>query len=115
MGEQIEHFDHIYLGHNVDPGQFRLAASGLGWKSPTGQVFTIKRDDLRKTQWLRVARGYQLSIQLKDGTIVKFDGFDEDAYDRLRTSIKHNYHLQLEVKELSLKGWNWGKIEFSGK
>ncbi|RKP10250.1 hypothetical protein THASP1DRAFT_13102 [Thamnocephalis sphaerospora] len=114
MSEQIEHFDHVFLGHqDVDAGQFRLAASGLGWKSPTGQVFTIKRDDLRKTQWLRAARGYQLRIQLKDGTIIKFDGFDEDAFDRLRSSIKHNYHLPLETKELSLKGWNWGRTEFS--
>ncbi|KAI9595568.1 structure-specific recognition protein-domain-containing protein [Syncephalis fuscata] len=99
---------------SVTRGQFRLAASGLGWKSPTGQVFTIRREDLRKTQWLRAARGYQLRIQLKDGTIVKFDGFQEDAFERLKGSIKHNYHLPLELKELCLKGWNWGKTEFNG-
>ncbi|RKP23665.1 structure-specific recognition protein-domain-containing protein [Syncephalis pseudoplumigaleata] len=115
MTEQIEHFDAIYLGHqDTEAGQFRLAASGLGWKSPTGQVFTIRREDLRKTQWLRAARGYQLRIQLKDNTIVKFDGFDEDAYDRLKNSIRHNYHLPLDIKELCLKGWNWGKTEFQG-
>ncbi|KAI8055438.1 hypothetical protein BDF22DRAFT_742028 [Syncephalis plumigaleata] len=89
---------------DTDAGQFRLAASGLGWKSPTGQVFTIRREDLRKTQWLRASRGYQLRIQLKDNTIVKFDGFDEDAFDRLKN----------KTKELCLKGWNWGKTEFQG-
>lgn len=33
------------------------------------------------------------------------------AYDTLKEFSKENFGLTLEAKELSLKGWNWGKAE----
>src|SRR4051794_33775485 len=35
-------------------------------------------------------------------------------FDAVRDLVRVNYKLQLETKELSVKGWNWGKTEFQG-
>jgi len=35
-------------------------------------------------------------------------------FDAVRDLVRANYKLQLETKELSVKGWNWGKTEFQG-
>ena len=36
------------------------------------------------------------------------------AYDTLKEFSKENFALSLDAKELSLKGWNWGKAEIHG-
>lgn len=35
-------------------------------------------------------------------------------FDAVRDLIRTNYKLQLETKDLSVRGWNWGKTEFQG-
>ena len=35
-------------------------------------------------------------------------------FDAVRDLVRANYKLQLETKELSVRGWNWGKTEFQG-
>lgn len=35
-------------------------------------------------------------------------------YDEISHAIKSMYKQQIEAKELSLRGWNWGKTEFQG-
>ncbi|KAG0223573.1 FACT complex subunit [Actinomortierella wolfii] len=113
--EKVSQFDEIYLGLSPDLGRLRLATNGLGWKALSGEgIFTVRDTDLKKATWLRAARGFQLRLTLRDGQIVKFDGFARDDYDTLRDIVKANYGLTLESKELSVKGWNWGKTEFQG-
>ncbi|KAF9427529.1 FACT complex subunit [Podila epigama] len=113
MSEKVNQFDDIYLGLGPELGMLRLAQSGLGWKDRKGDgIFTVRDADLKKTYWIRAARNYQLRLHLRDGKIVKFDGFQRDDFEKLRDIIKANYGLQLETKELSVKGWNWGKTEF---
>lgn len=36
-------------------------------------------------------------------------------FDAVRDLVRTNYKLQLETKDLSVRGWNWGKTEFQGK
>ncbi|KAF9910746.1 FACT complex subunit [Lobosporangium transversale] len=114
MNEKVNQFDDIYLGLAPELGLLRLAQSGLGWKARKGDgLFTVRDADLKRTTWLRAARNFQLRIQLRDGRIVKFDGFQRDDFEKLRDIIKANYGLQLETKEMSVKGWNWGETDFS--
>lgn len=80
MGDMVNQFDDIYLGLAPELGLLRLAQSGLGWKARKGEgLFTVRDSDLKRTSWLRVARNFQLRIQLRDGRIVKFDGFQRDV------------------------------------
>ncbi|KAG0255749.1 FACT complex subunit [Linnemannia exigua] len=114
MGEKVNQFDDIYLDLAPELGLLRLAQSGLGWKARRGEgLFTVRDADLKRTTWLRAARNFQLRIQLRDGRIVKFDGFQRDDFEKLKDIIKTNYGLQLETKEMSVKGWNWGETDFS--
>ncbi|KAF8986494.1 FACT complex subunit [Entomortierella lignicola] len=114
MGEKVNQFDDIYLGLAPELGLLRLAQSGLGWKARKGDgLFTVRDADLKRTTWLRAARNFQLRIQLRDGRIVRFDGFQRDDFEKLKDIIKTNYGLQLESKEMSVKGWNWGETDFS--
>ncbi|KAG2184674.1 hypothetical protein INT43_000587 [Umbelopsis isabellina] len=107
-------FDSIHSGLNSIVGRFRLAPNGIGWKGSDETTKIIAVENIRKFAWLRAARGQQLRITLKDGTINNFDGFRKEEFDEINHAIKTMYKQQLESKELSLRGWNWGKTEFQG-
>ncbi|KAJ2004716.1 FACT complex subunit [Coemansia thaxteri] len=135
MSDSRVPFSDIYLA--TEPyikavGQVRVGASGIGWKAAEGEadalqgvnipglsmpaaMLALQREDLRRLQWQRVARGYGLRIYTKSGTLHKLDGFTADDYETLRDAIKRFFSgLTLEVRDISLKGWNWGKTEFEG-
>lgn len=111
----ISQFDNIYLGAGVVPGLFRLASSGVAWKEADGdKIVTVTASDMRRATWIKAARGHQLRIHMKNNTVMKFDGFTRDDYEKLRDIVKPNYQLTLEQKDLSIKGWNWGTTDFQG-
>ncbi|KAI9279685.1 hypothetical protein BC943DRAFT_283908 [Umbelopsis sp. AD052] len=107
-------FDSIHSGLDSTVGRFRLAPNGIGWKGSDETTKIIAANEIRKFTWLRVARGHELRITLKDGSVSKFDGFKKEASYKLNHAVKSMYKQQLESKELSLRGWNWGKTEFQG-
>ncbi|EMR10104.1 hypothetical protein PNEG_01383 [Pneumocystis murina B123] len=114
MPEVIQ-YDDIYLNQGKIAGRLRLASSGLGWKeSNSDELYTVPASDIRKAQWSRAARGYELKLTLRNGGFVQLDGFDDEDLDTLRKTIKKYFNITLEQREHSLKGWNWGKTEFSG-
>ena len=49
----------------------------------SGRVFQIRESDIDDLEWMRVARGYEVKVIYKDGSITKFGGF-KDA-----VSIQH--------------------------
>ncbi|CAJ0922340.1 15840_t:CDS:10 [Entrophospora sp. SA101] len=117
MGEQAKsiQFEGIFYGLSNFPGILKLASSGLGWKtSYTSNIVTISAEEFKKIQWYRVARNYQLCVILKSGNSARFEGFSQESLGTLKDFIKLNYKMTLEVRELSLKGWHWGKHEFQG-
>ncbi|KAJ1958454.1 FACT complex subunit [Dipsacomyces acuminosporus] len=135
MSEARVQFSDIYLAtepYVKSVGQVRIGASGIGWKAAEGEteglkglnipglslpagMLALQRDDLRRLQWQRVARGYGLRIYMKSGVLHKLDGFTADDFETLRDAVKRLFHgLTLEVRDISLKGWNWGKTEFEG-
>lgn len=96
-------------------GKLKLASGGLGWKEgASGQVTTLPAADFVSMTWMRAMRGYQLRITLKDGAVHKFDGLPLEALAELRDFSKEHYKLDLEERELCLKGWNWGKTNIDG-
>ncbi|KAI9248518.1 hypothetical protein BDA99DRAFT_446206 [Phascolomyces articulosus] len=107
-------FDSIHCGVQADKGRFRIAPNGIGWKAGSGKTTVIGADDLKKLSWNRGARGNQMRVLLKDNTIYKFDGFKSDDFEEAKDAIKMYYKIQLEQKELSVRGWNWGKTDFQG-
>ncbi|KAI9849657.1 MAG: FACT complex subunit [Sclerophora amabilis] len=44
--------------------------------------------------------------------VVQLDGFLQEDFDRLSKCFKNWYSVNLEHKEHSLRGWNWGKGDF---
>lgn len=59
--------------------ELRVASSGVAWKGEKStsaeEVTSIKATDLKWAQWLRVARGFQLRLGLRDHKRHRFDGF----------------------------------------
>ncbi|KAG4302854.1 hypothetical protein PCANB_000870 [Pneumocystis canis] len=114
MSEVIQ-YDDIHLNQGKIAGRLRLASSGLGWKeSNSEEPYIVSASDIRKAQWSRAARGFELKLTLRNGGFVQLDGFEDEDLDTLRKTIKKYFDVALEQREHSLKGWNWGKTEFSG-
>eukprot|EP00158_Paraphelidium_tribonemae_P002175 Partr_v1_DN25172_c0_g1_i1_m76620 putative Component of the FACT complex, a general chromatin factor that acts to reorganize nucleosomes. The FACT complex is involved in multiple processes that require DNA as a template such as mRNA elongation, DNA replication and DNA repair. During transcription elongation the FACT complex acts as a histone chaperone that both destabilizes and restores nucleosomal structure. It facilitates the passage of RNA polymerase II and transcription by promoting the disso len=120
MGDsQVIEYDSIFLAglhsSKSDVGKIRLAGGGIGWKEQkTGRVVTVPRADMHKVTWMRVARDYALRILLSSGQVLRFDGFPSDAVDELRVLVKRMYDVDVDVREWSVRGWNWGQTEFIG-
>ncbi|KAJ4415753.1 FACT complex subunit [Neurospora sp. IMI 360204] len=110
----IESFDNIYLDLSKESGKSRFAENGLGWKpAGGGEAFTLDSSNIGGAQWSRAARGYEVKILLRSSGVVQLDGFHQEDYERLSKIFKNWYSVNLENKEHSLRGWNWGKAEFS--
>nr|4KHB_B Chain B, Uncharacterized protein POB3N [Thermochaetoides thermophila DSM 1495]4KHB_D Chain D, Uncharacterized protein POB3N [Thermochaetoides thermophila DSM 1495]4KHB_F Chain F, Uncharacterized protein POB3N [Thermochaetoides thermophila DSM 1495]4KHB_H Chain H, Uncharacterized protein POB3N [Thermochaetoides thermophila DSM 1495] len=109
----IESFDHIYLDLSKEPGKCRFAENGLGWKPVGGgETFTLDVSNIGGAQWSRAARGYEVKILQRTSGVIQLDGFQQEDYERLAKIFKNWYSTNLENKEHSLRGWNWGKAEF---
>ncbi|KAJ1921183.1 FACT complex subunit [Mycoemilia scoparia] len=137
MSDAKVQFNEIFLTdvpYIVARGQIRLGKSGIGWKAASDAdmaaamgygipgysdekgMLAIQSADIRRIQWQRVAKGFGIRIWLKDGTLHKLDGFDRDDYDSMKDAVKRFYKgITLENRDVSLKGWNWGKTDFEGQ
>lgn len=92
-----------------------MASAGVAWKeSVTGKVVTVKAEDLKRINWIRGAREYQLRFYTKKEQVYKFSNFSRNSFDELSAFVKENYNTTIEIKPVSLKGWNWGKTDFIG-
>lgn len=98
-----------------ESGKCRFAETGFGWKPVGGgDTFTLDHNNIASAQWSRAAKGYEIKIvQRSKSGIIQLDGFQQEDYDRLAKVFKNWYSTVLESKEHALRGWNWGKAEFS--
>lgn len=112
--------------------EFRIADSGMAWKGADSETITAMAEtDIKWAQWIRVARGFQLRVGLKDHRRENFDGFLREVrlfqapsgglnlssnqdHEKLASLIKNYFSITLETKEVSLRGWNWGVTDFQG-
>ncbi|TFK33013.1 structure-specific recognition protein-domain-containing protein [Crucibulum laeve] len=108
-------FDRIFHGLSQEAGKFRVAATGMAWKGiDSERVIAISAADIKWAQWIRVARGFQLRVGLRDYRKEKFDGFTREDHDKMAALLKNHFAVTLETKEVSFKGWNWGITDFQG-
>ena len=77
---------YYYYVHNLfvicvqNGGRLKLSKQGVFFKSiKTGKVEQVHVEDLAETNWLRVARGHELKLRLQNGSIFKYDGFQESV------------------------------------
>ncbi|KAI8279772.1 FACT complex subunit ctc-1 [Colletotrichum chrysophilum] len=113
MAPSSESFDSIYLDLSKESGKCRFAESGLGWKpAGGGDTFTLDHSNIASAHWSRAAKGYEIKILNRDSRIIQLDGFQQEDYERLSKIFKSWYSTNLENKEHSLRGWNWGKADF---
>ncbi|KAJ7132944.1 SSrecog-domain-containing protein [Mycena filopes] len=109
-------FDPIYHGLSTEVGKMRVANSGMAWKGiDTGEVTAIAAGDIKTAEWLRVARGFQLRIGLKDRKRETFDGFKREDLKKVTDLFKNYFQITLEEVDVSFKGWNWGVTDFRGQ
>jgi structure-specific recognition protein 1 len=110
-----ERFDNIYLNLSRESGRCRFAENGFGWKPNSGgDTFTLDISHFGASQWSRAARGYEIRIlDRTTSQIIQLDGFDQADHERLAKLFKNWYSVNLEAREHSVRGWNWGKTEFT--
>ncbi|KAJ3352135.1 FACT complex subunit [Entophlyctis luteolus] len=117
MGAQ-DTFDNIFTGGKNGAqtmGKFKLTEAGIGFKEAISEkVLTMRAQDIRRAVWLRCARDFELRIELSSGQVHKFDGFPRDAFERISEIMQVNYSVTLDAKDISTRGYNWGKTEFNG-
>ncbi|KAJ7643945.1 SSrecog-domain-containing protein [Roridomyces roridus] len=109
-------FDPIFHGLSGEVGKMRVAGSGMAWKGiDSGEMTAISAADIRSAQWLRVARGFQLRLGLKDRKRETFDGFKREDQKKVTELLKNHFQITLEEIDVSFKGWNWGVTDFRGQ
>lgn len=97
------------------PGRLILNHQAVIFKnSKTGKLDQIQSTELDSIKWMRIAATHGLRIMLKNGTMFRFAGFNENDHDKLGKFFSSNYEQEMKNKELSLKGWNWGTAKFQG-
>ncbi|GCE98649.1 FACT complex subunit [Zygosaccharomyces mellis] len=115
-------FDRIYLNQSKFNGRFRIADSGLGWKSANAggsaanqskQPFLLPATELSTVQWSRGCRGFELKVNTKNQGVVQLDGFAPDDFNLIKNDFHRRFNVQVEPMEHSLRGWNWGKADLA--
>jgi structure-specific recognition protein 1 len=60
----------------------------MAWRAEdTENVIAMSSTDIKWARWLRVARGFQLRIGLKDRRREAFDGFERDVSSVSRVQV----------------------------
>uniref|UniRef100_A0A6G1S5Y2 FACT complex subunit SSRP1 n=1 Tax=Aceria tosichella TaxID=561515 RepID=A0A6G1S5Y2_9ACAR len=81
----------------------------------TGKIVTVSHDDIKSISWQRFATNHGIRLITKSGNLHRFDGLRPTDKDKIKAYIERNYDCELEDRELSLKGSNWGNTEFDGE
>lgn len=113
-------FEKIHLNQSRLQGRMRIADSGVGWKASSSssdgsnnKPFLLPSEEILSASWSRGSRGYELRVQTKNQGVVSLDGFDPEDFTKMKQELQRNFLLNLEHKEHSLRGWNWGKTDLA--
>ncbi|POS78293.1 FACT complex subunit pob-3 [Diaporthe helianthi] len=114
MADLRESFDNIYLDLSKESGKCRFSEAGLGWKpAGGGDAVTLESSNIAGAHWSRASKGYEVKILQRNSEVMQLDGFQQEDHERLNRIFKNWYAHALDTKDHSLRGWNWGKAEFT--
>lgn len=80
----------------------------------TGKVDQINIGDIDLVNLQRFVGSFGLRIFMKNGLLHRFMGFKSGEEEKISNYIKKTCKQDLLEKELSLRGWNWGTVNFTG-
>lgn len=99
---------------SMSSGRLKLTNESIIWKSDkTGKVEEISAEDIETANYQRFVGHFGLRLFMKNGSLHRFTGFKEDE-KKLADFFKKHYSLEMLEKELSMRGWNWGTVNFLG-
>lgn len=81
----------------------------------TGKPTTVPADHIKSIAWQRFATDHGIRLITTNGDLHRFDGLRTSDHDKIKHYVENNYKTDLETKELSLKGLNWGSTQFEGE
>lgn len=81
----------------------------------TGKPMSVPADQIESISWQRFAQNHGIRLLMKNGNLHRFDGLRVTDQDKIKQYVERNYQVELEVKDLSLKGFNWGSTQFEGE
>nr|CAG4646893.1 EOG090X02Z1 [Megafenestra aurita]SVE92283.1 EOG090X02Z1 [Megafenestra aurita] len=100
---------------SMTPGRLKLTDQSIVFKnSKTGKVEQISSSDIEFVNWQRLAGAWGLRVFLRSGALHRYGGFKDSDQDKLAKFFAQTYKKDMLEKELSVKGWNWGRAEFNG-
>jgi len=117
MGDHLD-FERVFCEfrgafHDV---KLKMDSSNLTMKNrSTAKTDKIDVNDIENLQWLKRAKGHCLNVITKSGPAYKFDGLQEADYQKIDEFTNKHLKKHVEKKDLSIKGWNWGKPKFKGE
>jgi len=102
--------------------------------SKTGKVEQISANDIELVNWQRLSGAWGLRVFLRSGALHRYGGFKDSVrpvdyillaliaqflfivqdQDKLAKFFLNTYKKDMLEKELSVKGWNWGRADFNG-
>uniref|UniRef100_A0A0K2SX54 FACT complex subunit SSRP1 n=3 Tax=Lepeophtheirus salmonis TaxID=72036 RepID=A0A0K2SX54_LEPSM len=75
---------------------------------------TIPMESIELVNWQRMAGGWGIRLFDKDGNLHRFAGFKDGERERLANFFSQTCKKDMLNRELSVKGWNWGTVNFDG-
>lgn len=81
----------------------------------TGKPMTVPADQIESIAWQRFASNYGIRLMMKNGNLHRFDGLRMNDQEKIKQYSERYYKLNLDNKDLSLKGFNWGSTHFEGE
>jgi len=97
------------------PGRLKLTDQSIVFKNAkTGKLEQISSSEIEFVNWQRLSGAWGLRIFLKNGALHRFGGFRDSDQDKLAKFFLNTYKKDMLEKELSVKGWNWGRADFQG-
>ncbi|RSH84068.1 FACT complex subunit [Saitozyma podzolica] len=95
-------FENVYHGESPDLGKLRFNAAGFGWKS-------YASEENEPVTYSGADAGHEAGDRR-----VGFDGFKREDHDKVKRTLDEFFNVKLETRDISLKGWNWGKADVQG-
>lgn len=97
-------------------GRLKLTDKELQFKpsKASSKSENVAKEDIDVVNWQRLAGSWGIRIFTNDGKLHRFAGFKEDEREKLAKFFGRTYGKDMLDRELSVKGWNWGKAIFNG-